>query len=264
MKRLQALSILVSLALCSSITIAQNKTEDTQQVKVALLNLIDLSNRQALGSPEARQLLSGEALDWKMPTFGKIAASPDKIVLTDTKAAVGRVQWFGRDDYVADLYFYLTFDGAWKVQAVRRLALTGIIEGAYRYLKTKPNPTPEEQNDLGNFELLLASDAALRKWFNDNVATMNKLYEMSRVMKKGDYSSQNDPKYADIKKLMKSLHLGSIEVGLDGSVEFIIGGVTDNTVGFLYSPTNKPPAISSESYIWVEEVAPKWFIFRTT
>jgi hypothetical protein len=40
-----------------------------------------------------------------MPTFGKVAATPDKIVFTDPKNAVGRVQWYGQNDYVADLYF---------------------------------------------------------------------------------------------------------------------------------------------------------------
>ncbi|HEX3084666.1 MAG TPA: hypothetical protein VHP99_09110, partial [Pyrinomonadaceae bacterium] len=72
------------------------------------------------------------------------------------------------------------------------------------------------------------------------------------------------PRYEDIKARLKALHFVSIEVDTDGTVEFIIGGVTDNTVGFLYSPANQPPMISSNSYIWVEEVAPRWFIFRTT
>jgi hypothetical protein len=45
---------------------------------------------------------------------------------------------------------------------------------------------------------------------------------------------------------------------------FVIGGIMDNTVGFVYSPSNKPPQISPSSYIWVEEIAAGWYLFRTT
>jgi hypothetical protein len=161
-----------------------------------LLQLFEFSNKQALQTVEARQLLAGEALEWKMPTFGPLAAAPDKIVLIDTANAVGRIQLIGKDNHLVDLYFYLTLQGSWRVTAVRTLALTGIIQGAYQYLKTKPTPTAEEKEELGNYELLLASDEALRQWFAKNAVSMNKLYEMSRGLKRGHET--DDPKYADI------------------------------------------------------------------
>ncbi len=242
---------------------AQEKVDARAAVKATLLQLFEFSNKQTLQTPEARQLLAGEALDWKMPTFGDLAAAPDKIVLLDGENAVGRIQLHGKRR-VVDLYFYLTGQKGWKVTAVRTLALTGIMEGAYEYLKTKTNLTAEEKEELGNLELLLASDETLREWFGRNAAGMNKIYELTRGQKSG-YLSENDPKSAEIRKQLKSLHFsGVVEIHPEGNVEFVIGGVTDNTLGFLYSPTNQPPKIRANSYIWMEEVAPKWFLFRTT
>lgn len=232
--------------------------------KATLVQLVEFSNRQALTSAEARAILTGEALDWKGATFGKLAAAPDRVVAVDGTSAVGRVQHFAEDNQVTDLYFYLSFDGVWKVRAMRALALTGIVRGAYQYLKSKPSRTAEEENEFANLKLTLASDEDLRSWFQANASAMNKLYQSSRVMKSGDFSSADNPKYTELKRQLQALHFSLAEAKQDGNAEFVIGGVTDNTVGFLYSPANQPPAISSNEYIWVEEVAPKWFLFRTT
>jgi hypothetical protein len=263
MKILSAISTLLLIGLAFPV-FAEGKADDIAAVKTTLQQLFEFSNKQALQTPEARQLLTGEALEWKMPGFGEAIAAPDKVVLVDAQNAVGRIQLHGKNR-VVDLYFYLKLQDSWKISAVRTLALTGIVEGACEYLKTKPNLTAAEKDELGNCELVLASDEALHQWFAKNAVIMNKLYDITRGQKPGYSSEQNNPKYADLKTQLKSLHFsGLAEVQTDGNVEFVIGGMTDNTVGFLYSPNNQPPKISSNLYIWVEEIAPKWFLFRTT
>ena len=254
--------VLVLLAACSS-SLAGTARSDSDP-KGTLLQLINLSNQQALNKPEARALLMDEALKWNGPTFGKMAAAPDKVVLINPTSAVGRVQHFAENGDVTDLYFYLSLDGVWRVRAMRALALTGIVRGAYEYLKSKSTRTAEEEEQFANTQLVLASDEVLRGWFKQNQPDLNKLFELSKVMKPGDFSSTENPKYAGLKSQLRLLHLSLAEAKENGNVEFVIGGVTDNTVGFLYSPSNHPPAISSDEYIWVEEVAPKWFLFRTT
>jgi len=67
-----------------------------------------------------------------------------------------------------------------------------------------------------------------------------------------------------VKEKLKSLHLSSLNKIDEKQIEIIIGGVTDNTVGFLYAPDNKPPLLGPSEYIWVEKVADKWYLFRTT
>ena len=243
---------------------AQEKEDIAATVRANLVQLIEFSNKQALQTPEARKLLAGEALEWKMPTFGQLAASPDAMIfLPDAKNAVGRIQLTGKDRIV-DLYFYFALEDSWRISAVRTLALTGIIEGAYQYLKSKPARTADEETEFANMELLLSSDKVLREWFRQHATAMNKLYEASKVMKRGDFSSADNPQYAELKRQLLALHFSLAEMKENGNVEFVIGGVTDNTVGFLYSPTDQPPRISSNQYIWVEGVAPRWYLFRTT
>lgn len=100
--------------------------QDLQAVQSVLAHFIRLSDAQALQTPEAQDLFSGEALDWETPSFGKIASSPDKVVLVSGNAAVGRIQWYGENEQVTDFYFYLSSEhGKWKITAMRALALTG-------------------------------------------------------------------------------------------------------------------------------------------
>jgi hypothetical protein len=263
-RRISACSIivLVSLALGPSSVAAALRSDSDPQA--TLIQLIEFSNQQALNKPEARTLLTDEALKWNGRTFGKLAAAPDKVVLINPTSAVGRVQCYAENNDVNDLYFYLSLDGAWKVRAMRALALTGIVRGAYQYLKSKPARTAAEEEELANMQLVLASDEFLRDWFKQNTEGMNNLYLSSRVLRKGDFSTTENLTYSGIRSQLKPLHLSYAEAKENGNIEFVIGGVTDNTVGFLYSPANQPPPISSNEYIWVEEVAPKWFLFRTT
>src|SRR4030095_9302095 len=90
MKHSRLLPALIWLALNPLLAAAQ--TND--QVKSTLVKLIEFSDRSSLNGAEARALLSDEALKWVMPSFGKVATAPDKIVFTDPKNAVGRVQWY--------------------------------------------------------------------------------------------------------------------------------------------------------------------------
>jgi hypothetical protein len=243
-----------------------NNDAGSETAKTTLVHLIDLSNRNALRTPEARKLFVGEATTWDFPSFGKLAAAPDTVVLIDEKGAVARVQWHGENNYVADLYFYLAFYGGWKIGAVRRLSLTGIIELAYNGLKARKTLTKEEQDELSNMELLLAPDEVLRAWFVKQQPSMNALSDLAQSMHKGEFVFLNEPdkSYPEIRQLLRALHLDGVEVHEDGNVEIVIGGVTDNTVGFIYSPSNHPPGIDPKSYIWVEKVADKWYLFRTT
>jgi len=267
MNRSRAHLISFCLLALSFSALAQQKPEaDTEGAKSALIQFIELSNKQALRTPEAHPLLFNEAINWDTPSLGKLAAGPDKVILINKRFAVARLQWYGENNYVADLYFYLTFDGSWRIGAVGRLALTGIVEMAYQGLKSKKTLTKAEQDELSNLELLLAPDETLRAWFRRNIETMNKLYDLTRTMRKGDSVSlpAQDKRFPDITRILNEIHFDVVEVLEDGNVQITIGGVTDNTVGFIYSPSNNPPSIDPHSYIWVEEVATRWFLFRTT
>jgi hypothetical protein len=246
---------------------AQRNTDVTAEgASAALKQLIEFSNRQALRSEPARKLLVAETAKWDMPSFGKLADAPDKMVMLDKEAAVGRVQWFGENDQVTDLYFYLRFDGSWKISAMRRLALPGIMEQLYFGLNAKKSRTQEEQDMFDNIGLVLASDKTLREWFQQNHESLNKLYKLTQKKdgSKSLYINDSNKRFPEIAQALKRLHLSVVEVQENGNVEIVIGGMTDNTVGFVYSPSKSPPPISPSEYIWVEEIAENWYLFRTT
>lgn len=236
------------------------------QVKAILVQLVELSKKQELQTAAGQKLLRGELLSLKIPTFGNLTDAPDKVVLLDQKRAVGRFQRFGANAQITDVYFYLNDENGWKVTAVRLLALTGMIEQAYLGLKAKTNLTEDEKGLLGNFKLTLAPDAELKSWFLDHKKPLDDLCVLLAARSKKSVLSvkRDDQTFPEAAGLLRKLDLSTTSVNENGEVEFVIGGVTDNTVGFLYSASKNPPKIDPSSYIWVEEVAPNWYLFRTT
>jgi hypothetical protein len=234
--------------------------------RAVLIQLAELSKKQAMQTEAAQRLLTGEMLELKMSSFGALTDAPDKVLLLEKKSAVGRFQRFGENNQVTDVYFYLQNDGHWKVNAVRVLALTGIIEGAYLGLKAKPNLTEAERSLLENFRLTLAPDKELKSWFAGNSKALENLCRLMLAKSNGDaiYVNSDDKNFPAAAESLRKLNMSTASVADNGNVEIVIGGVTDNTVGFLYSPSKNPPRIGPSLYIWVEEVAANWYLFRTT
>lgn len=255
--------ICVLLSFSPSSVIADNA--QVSEARAVLVRLAELSKQQAIQTKEARKLLAGEMLDLKIQSFGKLTDTPDKVLLLEKNSAVGRFQLFGENNQITDVYFYLQNDNGWKVNAVRLLALTGIIEQAYLGLKARPNLTAEEKSLFENFKLTLAPDKELKIWFAGNRMFLDNLCALLRAKSNSAfYVNRDDKKVPEVAELLRKLNLSTARMEANGDVEIVIGGITDNTVGFIYSPSNTPPKISPSSYIWVEEVAVNWCLFRTT
>jgi hypothetical protein len=235
------------------------------EARAVLVQLAAFSRKQALHTAAARKLLAGEMLDLKTSSFGRLTDAPDAVFLLSANNAVGRFQLTGERDQITDVYFYLERAQGWKVHAVRLMALTGMIEQAYLELKAKLNLTEAEKNLSENFKLTLSPDRELKTWFAANRETLDAL-RASLPAKKGDtiYVTRDDAKFPQASALLRKLNVSAAGIEANGNVEIVIGGVTDNTVGFIHSPAKTPPPISPSSYIWVEEVAPHWYLFRTT
>lgn len=246
--------------------VAQRGGASAEGARAVLARLAELSRRQAIQTEAARKLLTGEMLELNIPSFGNLSEAPDKVLLLEKNSAVGRFQLSGENGQVTDVYFYLQHDGGWKVSAVRLLSLTGIIEQVYLGLKARPALTEEERALFENYRLTLAPDKELKAWFAANSGTLDELCALLRARGNGRAAgvSRGDEKFPDAAALLRRLNLSAARVEADGDVEIVIGGVTDNTVGFINSPSQSPPKISPSSYIWVEEVAAGWYLFRTT
>jgi hypothetical protein len=221
--------------------------------KRVLTQFLTLSNQKKLKSDAAKSLLSGEATRFsETDTLGQLS-TPDAFQLMDARHVVARVQGLDGKVPVADLYFYLTLSGtSWKVSAMRSLALTGIIEMAMQELQNKPKLTTQERQELANMRLTLSLDRDLRAYFKKNRSQFDRLRKLAA----------KDSKTAEDSLHKLGLSYFSNEKGTN--LKFVIGGAVDNTVGFIYSPSNRPPKITPDEYIWVEKIADKWFLFRTT
>lgn len=113
--------------------------------------------------------------------------------------------------------------------------------------------------DVANAKLVLASDSALKEYFKANRSSIEQL----RTMYSSGSSSESPSEEAQ--KLIDALHLSSVSVN-PGYVQIVIGGILDNTVGYLYlsDPDQSPPQMTGRQWIYVEEIAPRWYIFKTT
>jgi len=139
-------------------------------------------------------------------------------------------------------------------RALDNLAALALIE-----TKPKPKkviPPPKIKNRRANKKqadsyAIGASQSKEDDLENDEIPTIARITENTKIF----------PKSA---AALKNLHFTALETKSDGSIEFTIGGVIDNTVGFIYSPKAAPPEIDGWRYIWVEKIAAGWYLFRTT
>ncbi len=258
MKQLLLLTLLLALGGAANAQTAAQKSVARQ----TFAQFRALNQSQKLNTNAARALVTGEAKEYvKSPQLGPMSA-PDALVFPSPTRAVARVQ--ALDDKgkpMMDIYFTLQREGAhWKVGALRALALTGMIEGARDELKAKKNLTAQERDELANMNLVLSLDADLKRHFTTNQSAFEQLARLANQPKPSAGAQKQ------LKDLQRQLHLnqGAPLAGKDGAREFVIGGISDNLVGYGYSKSGALPPISTEDYIWVERLAPHWYFFRTT
>lgn len=264
-----ALRIVVLFLLLLPCSLQERVSSDDaalREIKTVLEQLIQLSKTQALNSGKATNIFTGEAAGWTFPTFGTITEQPDTIRLIDANNAVARFLLTNPDQSQTDVYIYLKLNTRWQVTAVRLLALTGVTKVIQTQLRAKQKLTVEEQQTLANADLMLATDAQLRVWFKANQDALLKLYQLVKEVPGAQkYFSADDTKLPPtVTSLLKRLHVTGAQLKRDGELEVIIGGITDNSVGVLFSPADKPPVMSDSGYIWIEALGGNWYLFRTT
>jgi hypothetical protein len=99
------------------------------------------------------------------------------------------------------------------------------------------------------------NDAQIKNYFISNLDSFNKLI---------NYFDQGNKKEGD--KLLSYLGLNAIflDNNFPGCVFVMINTVQRLASGFIFATENaKLPVISLNEFIYVEEVAPGWFIFRS-
>jgi len=192
-----------------------------------------------------------------------------------------------------DTYLYFQRDSIWKMSAFRALAMTGILEDMKNMLekltpqevdeiikKSKKDKkekyygftTREEyQFELGNVRLTLDLDKNIIQHFKNNRTEFERLKELAlgeaANKKKDDERSVSllEKYNKDYRKLfISSVSYSDYDLG-ENVLSFLIGGMLDNTVGYLYVKDKKDlPAISADRIIMIREIGDGWYLYKTT
>ncbi len=163
---------------------------------------------------------------------------------------------FRKESHQQDWYCYIKRDAdTWKIQAVRCLALPPmvyVILDSLNRSTSLPDSLRTVRNSLG---LLTLPDEFLKKHLHDHISQFTRLAMMGT---KDSVASA---------KLCDTLHVLGCERPAEyrGCVFIHIGGVMRSTGGYIYAPDETTiPKMSPSSYIYIEQVVPHWYVYKTT
>ena len=184
--------------------------------------------------------------------------------------------------------FYLHFGkeaGAWKLLAIRNLAMTHLWPPMVEILSNMPpaevaeydqkHPDASHAFTLGNLKLWTSADADIAAHFVRNRADFQKLL---RLVQTGNYFAPARPistptgeqaANADpaVHALLRQLFLAQVtrrETNCASCLEFVIGGKVSSTVGLLYQPTAALlPAMDPDRLIVLKPLGEGWYLYKT-
>lgn len=191
-----------------------------------------------------------------------------------------------------DAYLHFVYvDDRWKITALRALAMTGIAKEVLEELKAmseeeinqnieKAKTSPqnyglfasreEYEFEVGNIELTLASDNELIAHFNKNESLFNSVKD--GILLEID-SLELDPEGTmrvgeSLASTYQSFFISRVNYGgfqFGKNLDFEIGGMLDNTVGYLFVPENGyVPEMEANRIIMIREIGEGWYIYKTT
>ncbi len=211
------------------------------------------------GIPNKRAMYRGEMLKYfaDKPTIGEGLQKDVKAEfrkLSESSSAAVYAVLLSKNNQTQDWYvFLLKENGAWKMNAVRRLALTGLPFTVMKGLELKNSRTAEEEWEYQNLRLTVGSDSELRRHLIDHVGEFDEI--ASLFMRENTVAA---------KELAKKLFVSSVVIE-GGFMHLYLGGILDNSVGYLYVPVGKtPPKMSPDGYIYIEKISGCWYAYKTT
>jgi hypothetical protein len=255
----------IAITLISALFLSAIAPADQDEALHTLERLLELNAAGQLQTPEARSLLTGEALThWSTDTIGPISGSPNSIVATDGGGLAARVSATAPNGETKDFYFYLRKTSQWQVSAMRTLSAVGPLYMVRDMEPGKLAAIPGGTYTAENARLTLFSDRELRSWFQSHAEELRQLAALLAQSSTERYRvDPAEPDNAPITQKLRELALSSARRLSNGS-EIVVGGIIDNSVGFFHLRSGEPPPISPEEYIWVESLGGGWYLFRTT
>jgi hypothetical protein len=187
----------------------------------------------------------------------------------------------------------------WKVDALRSLALPGFVHVLREELVALEDPSPDEQRQLKDINRLFATDEELAEAFEQNkvlfIETAECFYSQDEItavyapfLAEGDegYTILMDGEAVPVAELngawteygvdretvellvtaVEQLDLYCIERDYvyESNIHFSMGGIMDNSLGYIYAPDDDVPPIDHHEYFYIERIDEHWYIYRTT
>ncbi|PTQ92637.1 hypothetical protein C8P68_11114 [Mucilaginibacter yixingensis] len=191
---------------------------------------------------------------------------------------------------VLNAYLHFKHETVWKLAAFRALAMTGIIQQVNAELKamkpaqidsiiaSKPvdgvdqrifKSKEEYQFVLDNSSLTLASDDKLVAHFNHHRQLFEQLKDELLANNNASAFEKDVKTKADgMKPRINALLISNVTAKGDTrctGLDFLIGGITDNSVGYLYFKNEKDvPEMSPGEYIMIRKLGNGWYLYKTT
>ncbi|MCA6364826.1 MAG: hypothetical protein IM638_17465 [Bacteroidetes bacterium] len=179
-----------------------------------------------------------------------------------------------------DYYFYLRKKEVWSMYAIRTLTGTAPVKAALARLDSVPPAARGKAYtaahshswafEKANCTLFLGCDSVLKTHFISNRKTF---VNLQTTLAKNPRQCSNDSLLArafgnkKISRKAGQLLIRSVVTDplWPGTLLFLIGGTSDNRVGYLYQPDPaKIPPVSARNYILIEPLGNGWYLFKTT
>jgi hypothetical protein len=213
----------------------------------------------------------GQQLNTKVQRYAQV-------IFQDTGHATIAV-WLHDSTTSVDVYFYLVHKRVWTVYSARSLAMKDVAEKELLRLDSIPKKNRGSAYtkthghtydfEYANLQLWKNSDTALVSFFRKNQKTFTSI--QNSLVKKG--FTKNDSlvvKAMMDKKIRKSTDKVLIrnfqyDKHYPGCIFYLIGGMVDNTVGYMYQPDPKKlPLVTEKHYILIRPIGNGWYLFKTT
>lgn len=232
------------------------------------------------GFKEKRQYLCCEMKEYILEdsTYGQyiypyVTRSYELIEMNDSYAVTSIL--YVDSVFKTNLYAYFKKEDTWKLEGVRALALTGIAgmllmmhdSLSQDSIEAIKKINPDYEFSIENIRLELSSDKEIIEYFRKNKDKFDELlnyYISHNYQQQDDSIAKNDEQ---LQRLIKEALLRSIRSceRTDSSICFLIGGMLDNMVGYMYQPdSDKVPVINKSNYIIIREIGDGWYLYKTT
>jgi hypothetical protein len=173
-----------------------------------------------------------------------------------------------------DSYVYLQRDsGGWKLAAVRTLTLPSQFKNALRVLRQQQSLADSVQQTFANMQLLAASDASLKRYFLEHRQAFETLVEAFVAQQVPGVAvspaGRPMPGQSDgpVTRRLATLHLTSVyrEPAIPGCAFLVVASLQSSAVGYIRAGAGcRVPAMAPDHFIYVEQIAPGWYLYKTS